>query len=162
MLLTLAFFLTLPALLPAQSLNQYRWKSRLVLCFAPEPTDPLFEQQVRLLYDEVDAFRERDTRFIFITPDGKHENSGRFLREADARKYYERFDVRQYQFEMVLVGYDGYEKFRAQNQVTPPLILLNLIDGMPLRRAELMQGRSNKSMIGDDDNTSRVNKRRRF
>ena len=143
--LTLLLSLALPALLPAQSLNSFRWKSRLVLCFTPDASDPIFERQVRLLYDEVDELQERDVTFIFIAPDGKHENSGRFLREANARKFYERFGVAQYQFELVLVGYDGYEKYRAINRVTPPSVLLELIDEMPMRRRRRVKGFSNRS-----------------
>ncbi len=156
LLLCLTFTMT-----TAQSLNNYLWKSRLVLLFTPEPADPLFERQVRLLYGQRDAFEERDVLFIFIAPDGKHENTGRFLQEADARKYYEKFGVAQYQFELILVGLDGTEKFRARNRITPPSVLLHLIDEMPMRKRELLQGYGNRSNVGDPDPRP-VKKRRKY
>lgn len=148
LLLILSLLFWLPSSLDAQALNRFRWKSRLVLCFTPEPSDPLFQRQVKLLYDEIEAMQERDVIFIFVTPEGNHENTGRFSSEADAKKLYEQFSVAQYQFELILIGYDGYEKYRARNRVTPPIVLANMIDEMPMRKRELLQGYGTKSTSG--------------
>jgi len=43
--LTICFSLSLEA----QSLNSYRWESRLILLFTPSPEDTMFERQVSLL-----------------------------------------------------------------------------------------------------------------
>jgi hypothetical protein len=145
LLLTILLFFTLPVFMDAQSLNEYRWKSRLVLLFTPSPSDPMFERQVKLLYEQTEALEERNLVFMFITPDGKFENTGRFLAEADARKLYQKFNAERYHFEMILVGLDGYEKFRAINRITPPSVLFSLIDGMPMRQRELLQGYGTKS-----------------
>ncbi len=48
---------------------------------------------------------------------------------------------------MILVGLDGTEKFRAKNTVTPVSVLLTLIDDMPMRRREIIQGYGNDSQI---------------
>lgn len=145
LLLSFILLFVIPTSMEAQSLNEYRWKSRLVLLFTPSPSDPLFERQVKLLYEQTEALEDRNVVFLFITPDGKFENTGRFLQEADARKLYEKFNAEKYQFEMVLVGLDGYEKYRATNRITPPSVLLNLIDDMPMRQRELLQGYGTKS-----------------
>jgi len=162
---TLIIFLSLIFVLPnfteAQSLNQYRWKSRLILLFTPSPSDPLFERQVKLLYEQMDAFTERNMIFMMITPDGKFENTGRFLKEATAHKFYQDFGVERYQFEMIMVGLDGYEKFRSINRITPTSVLLNLIDGMPMRKRELMQGYTTKSTSNGYINTT-AGQRRNF
>lgn len=161
LLITFALLFTFPSFMEAQSLNQYRWKSRLVLLFTPSPDDPMFEQQVKLLYKQTDELEERNLVFLFITPNGKFENTGRFLKEAAARKLYEKFGAEQYQFEMVLVGLDGYEKFRAVNRITPASVLIELIDGMPMRRRELLQGYSTKSTANNKSGRA-INKRRDF
>ncbi len=145
LLLTFAFLFTLPTMMAAQSLNQYRWKSRLVLLFTPSPNDPVFERQVKLLYEQTEALKERKLVFLFVTPNVKTENTDRFLKEVNARKLYDKFDVEQDQFELILVGLDGYEKFRAVNQITPPSVLNNLIDGMPMRQQELRREYNTKS-----------------
>ena len=52
--------------------------------------------------------------------------------------------MQPFQVELVLVGMDGDEKYRAKNVITPVSVLLELIDGMPMRRRELRQGYGNK------------------
>ncbi|WP_197493987.1 DUF4174 domain-containing protein [Lewinella sp. 4G2] len=148
--LSIALLFCFSSAVEGQSLNEFQWKSRLVLLFTPDPGDPLFEEQVRLLYLQREAFEERDVKFMWITPDGKFENTGRFLDESFARQYYERFDPRQYEFTMILVGMDGNEKFRATNRLTPASVLVEMIDGMPMRQREILQGYGNKSMSGKD------------
>lgn len=145
----------------AQSLNQFQWKSRLVILFTPEPTDPMFEEQVRLLYSAEDDFQTRDVKFVFVTPEGKFENTGRFLDESFSRQYYEKFDPRQYEFTMILVGLDGNEKFRATNRLTPPSVLVEMIDGMPMRQREILEGYGNESLRKENDNYNRPSSTRR-
>lgn len=159
--LSLFFFFTLPVCMEAQSLNEYRWKSRLVLLFTPSPDDPMFERQIQLLSQQTEALEERNLVFLFITPDGKFENTGRFLPEAAAEKFYKKFGPEQYRFEMVLVGLDGYEKFRAVDKITPPSVLISLIDGMPMRRRELLEEHGTKSPE-NAGNASGIKKQRDF
>lgn len=146
LLLSVALIFSFPVSVEAQSLNSYRWKSRLVLLFTPTPDDPMFERQVRLLLSQNEAFEDRNVVFMFITPDGKFENTGRFLDEASSQKMYQKFGAERFQFEMVLVGLDGHEKFRAKNRITPPSVLMNLIDQMPMQASEL-RGRGNRSQV---------------
>lgn len=162
LLLSLVILFGMSGLATSQSLNEFEWKSRLVILFTPEPGDPLFSEQVRLLYTQNDEFLERDVKFLFITPDGNHENTGRFLDESLSRQYYEKFAPKRYEFTLVLIGLDGNEKFRATNRLTPPSILTNMIDGMPMRQRELLEGRGNKSLIGEEENTVPAGKRRDF
>lgn len=132
----------------AQDLNSYQWRSRVLLLFTPTPDDPVFLRQRRLLGEvDIDEIDERNLQMIFITPEGKYENTTLFLDESLSEWYYNRFSVEPYQFEMVLIGLDGYEKFRARNTITPPSVIFDLIDKMPMRRRELLQGYGNKSQI---------------
>ncbi|MEL7163247.1 MAG: DUF4174 domain-containing protein, partial [Bacteroidota bacterium] len=73
-----------------------------------------------------------------------------FLEASLAKQYYDHFSPQDGIFELILVGLDGTEKFRARNMITPPSVLINLIDGMPMRRRELLEGQSNKSKIAND------------
>jgi len=147
LLITLILLFTAPTMMSAQFLNAYQWKSRLVLLFTPSPEDPLFLKQMSLLAEESERFEERNVVFIPITPNGKYENTGRFPDESTSRQYYQHFSPNENLFEMVVVGLDGTEKLRARNTVTPPSILFELIDGMPMRQQEILQGYGNKSQI---------------
>jgi len=141
-------FFSLSVTAVGQPLDSFRWKSRLVLLFTPASDNPMFEQQARLLNEQTDALEERDIIVLFITPERQPENTAQFLPEADALKLYERFDTGKHQFVSLLVGLDGGEKFRAQNRVIPPSVLIQLIDGMPMRRRELLREKENKSKGG--------------
>jgi len=143
----LALFMLLPIVAPAQSLEDFRWKSRLIVVFTPTAEDPLFIEQYALLMDAVEPLRERQVQVILVTPGGDLENSGIFLQESESDYFYDYFSAKPYQLELALVGFDGNEKFRAKNSVTPVSVLTELIDSMPMRQRELRQGYGNKSNI---------------
>ena len=142
---TLLLTFVLPAVGGAQFLNEFQWKSRPIILFAPNPSDPLFVQQYALLQEAVEELRERRVSLVLVTPEGNYENTSIFLDEAASRRYYDYFGAQPYQLELSLVGLDGNEKFRARNTITPVSVLFELIDRMPMRRRELLQGLGNKS-----------------
>ncbi|WP_116127799.1 DUF4174 domain-containing protein [Lewinella sp. IMCC34183] len=146
-LLPLLLLLALPVATAAQSLNEFRWKSRLVILFTPAVDDPLFLQQRALLGEANDALRERRVTILMVTPEGDHSNSTLFLGESASEYFYEQFSAQPYQFELSLVGLDGEEKYRAKNEVTPVSVLTEMIDAMPMRQRRLKQGLGNKSSI---------------
>lgn len=147
LILIATFLFGLPTALNAQFLNEYRWKSRLVIVFTPSPEDPTFVRQMQLLQERREDFEDRNVVFLMLYPAGQHENTGLFLDEAASRRYYDYFGVAQDQVEILLVGLDGTEKLRVQNRVTDPSVLLGAIDGMPMRQRELRQGKTNRSQI---------------
>ena len=152
-LATFALLLALPLCLRAQSLNEFRWKSRVIVLFSPSLDDPLFLEQYAALNEAQEALRERRIVVVNVTPDGVQENSGIFLPESSSEYFYDHFSAQPYQFEMALVGLDGTEKFRAKNTVTPVSVLLELVDSMPMRQRELRQGTGNRSPINSKDPT---------
>lgn len=154
-LLPLLLFL-LPMMTAAQSLPEYRWTSRVLVLFAPDIDDPLFLKQQALLSEASEELREREVIVLMATPHGDHENTGLFMPESSSEYFYEYFGAEPYQLEMALVGLDGSEKFRAKNQVTPVSVLLELIDGMPMRQRELRQGFGNKTSINSKDPTEDI------
>ncbi|MCP9236742.1 DUF4174 domain-containing protein [Lewinella sp. JB7] len=152
-LLPLLSMLFLPLLGDAQSLEDFRWKSRLVLLFTPSADDPLFVEQYNLLQARVEELSERRLKVMLITPNGNRENTGVFLKESASAYFYDHFSAAPYQLELVLVGLDGTEKYRARNTVTPVSVLIELVDGMPMRQRELRQGYGNESQINTERST---------
>lgn len=139
MLLTL-----LPLSAKAQGLEEFRWTARPIILFTPNADDPLFQEQYRLLRESVEALEDRRVQLICVNPDGDGENTGIFLDRSRSEYLYDYYSVQPFQLELVLVGMDGDEKYRAKNVITPVSVLLELIDGMPMRRRELRQGYGNK------------------
>ena len=149
LLLASALAALLPLTVSGQSLEAYRWQARLVIIFTPDIDDPMFMEQYSLLKSASEELDERMVQIMLVTPNGDHENTGIFLQESASEYYYDYFSALPNQLELVLVGLDGTEKFRAKNAVTPPSVLLELIDSMPMRQRELLQGYQNKSQINE-------------
>jgi hypothetical protein len=119
----LAAFLLLSFALPAQDLNSYRWKNRLVLVFAPEASHPLAMAQHQLLDAHQAGLTDRAVEVLWLNPT---------LHQALYTQY--RIDTRA--FGVILVGKDGGEKLRSEKPVTAEA-LFGLIDAMPMRQAEV-------------------------
>ena len=117
----------MPALTLAQSdLSQYRTKNRLLLVFAPSPSDPRWQAQQSLLAGSAADLQERDLlRFDYLEHGG---NKGAALRT--------RYGVKPGQFRVLLIGKDGH----VASESFSPIRLHELtaqIDRMPMRREEM-------------------------
>jgi hypothetical protein len=136
---TILSMLLFSILLPdgqAQSLDEYRWKNRLVLLFAPESSSDLLQQQVELLTADSEKVTDRGLLLFSITPNGGTSPGGTRLSQKYCRQLYADWAVLSSSFTIILVGKDGGEKLRKQ-KVTAPQVLFDLIDSMPMRRAEM-------------------------
>lgn len=145
--LLLALFFFLPVNTKAQFLNEYRWKSRLVLVFTPSPEAPLFIRQMKLFQAAQEDLKDRNVVLIMLTPAGKHENTGAFLNQESSKQYFDYFRVDPLQLETILVGLDGGEKLRKTNQITTPSVIFSTIDQMPMRRQEVRRKTRQNSQI---------------
>ena len=152
----LPFLMILPLAVQAQSLNEFQWKSRVIVLFTPAADDPLFQEQRALLMRATDELRERQVVLLTVTPGGDQENTGIFLKESASDYFYDQFSASPQQMELSLVGLDGEEKYRAKNEVTPVSVIFELIDSMPMRQRKLRQGSGNESSINAKDPTPRI------
>ena len=90
-----------------------------------------------MLRGETAAMEDRQLITIFIAPDGHLENTQQFLKAELSEYYYEHFGVDDRLFTLILVGLDGTEKYRSVGRAIAPGILYDIIDEMPMRRAQL-------------------------
>ena len=121
-----------------QSLEDHLWKDRVLLIVSENPSDVTFRRQVRALRSEKKALEKRvgivylvfpHTYGIGLEGEPKRERTpGSILGfEPDAG------------FGLLLIGLDGGIKYRSRSYVDPK-ILWELIDAMPMRRAEMKKG----------------------
>ncbi len=118
----------------AESLQQFQWKSRVLVIFADEDNSRAAGQENALLAER-DGLDERDmvvlrlragmVFFLFGAGDGLDADAIR--RDLDGPDAGE--------FAMVLLGKDGTVKLRATEPVASGE-LFAIIDGMPVRAAE--------------------------
>jgi hypothetical protein len=113
-------------------LSELHWKMRAVLVFG-EAGDPRIDRQIKLLLGKKTELKDRDLVLIRVSGEDAEVvygdwtgPSGPTLREE--AKLHGGFHV-------LLVGKDGGVKLRSQT-IVDDFALFDVIDGMPMRRAE--------------------------
>ena len=120
-ILTLAFLLFI-----TNAMSQFS-NYRQVLVFRHDASLPLAKQQLTLFEKSLEGVKERDIK-ITIAEEGS--------------PLFKKYKVDAQPFTLVLIGKDGYEKYRT-NKLLQPADLFSIIDAMPMRRSE-MKKRENK------------------
>lgn len=118
----------------SQSLNDFRWKNRILVISSPE-TSRLTKDQIKKFTSAKDAFLERKLLLFIQTKKGCSQvnietgdiNSDLTITNAG---------IDPSKFKIQLIGLDGTTKFISQDLVSPEAIF-NRIDQMPMRRSEI-------------------------
>jgi hypothetical protein len=122
--------------------EQFKWKNRLLLVFAPDSSHPLFESLQRDISTRKHEVDDRDLVVFEILDVGTSKRDGTQLDPHTAASLRERFDISPKAFSLILVGKDGGIKLRRNDPVKLEEIF-RLIDAMPMRQDEMRQkGRS--------------------
>jgi hypothetical protein len=118
-----------------RAIDQYAWKLRPVLIFAPREGDPdLFRQRTALTGRE-QGIAERDIVLIEVIGDSVRTVVGpRYSAPAETLR--DTFDIDEGQFQLLLLGKDTGVKLRSDKPV-PAENLFSLIDSMPMRMQEM-------------------------
>lgn len=106
----------------SQNLKDYRWKNRLVILVG-DKNEPLFKKQEEKL---IKLQKELDARQIIL-----FQGNSEIINQLSVDKTFHG---------LILIGKDGGVKLKEQFIVEPKL-LFSLIDGMPMRRAEIKQNK---------------------
>jgi hypothetical protein len=119
----------------AQGLDDYRWKNRPLLVFAPIKTDPRLALQRQRLVEVAGALVERDMVVIEVVQNLVYVQ-GRPSFAFDADRLRQSYRVSAVDFATILIGKDGGVKMRSgEPMVTADLFAT--IDAMPMRRQEM-------------------------
>lgn len=105
-------------------LEHYRWRSRVLLLFAPGPDDPALARQRAILAKAGAAASERDLVLLEVIGADRQDEALR-----------RRFGAGADRFRAVLVGKDGGAKLSSAEPI-PADRLFGVIDSMPMRRNE--------------------------
>ncbi|WP_421799811.1 DUF4174 domain-containing protein [Haliscomenobacter sp.] len=130
-ILYFAFGVLCGSTLFAQPLDQYRWKNRILLVFAPDPQDQHLKDQLSLLNASRAGLVDRDLKVIVLDP-----KSNTSLPTADSKHLYQVYKVEKDTFRVLLIGKDGTEKLRTSQPILP-IDLFRIIDAMPMRQSEM-------------------------
>ncbi|MEP0521610.1 MAG: DUF4174 domain-containing protein [Hyphomicrobiales bacterium] len=119
----------------ANPLNNYAWKKRPIIVFAPSEDDKFLLKQRANLWPHLEALEERDIVIIEIRRGTVHFVLGESvtLRAGELRRHVALMENR---FGIVLIGKDTSVKLRRAKPVTARA-LFDLIDSMPMRQQEM-------------------------
>lgn len=121
-------------------LEEYKWKNRPLMLFAPSEEHPDFEKQLERLTASSKGVKEREVIVIQVFPEEARIGE-KPLDEGAAEALRERFEPQEDALTIVLVGKDGTEKLREQEKLSVSR-LFQTIDAMPMRQQEIREGRN--------------------
>ena len=116
-------------------LDEYRWKNRLVLIFAPSIEDSFYLKQKSEFKGKIAEFKDRDIKLIELLEAGISTIADFPLNSEQQSFLRKKFEVID-DFVFILIGKDGRVKLRAKEPVSSE-DLFSLIDGMPMRKEEM-------------------------
>ncbi|WPY98921.1 DUF4174 domain-containing protein [Christiangramia sp. OXR-203] len=120
----------------AQDLQQYQWENRIIVVYSNETELDLVSKQLKLLTKEPKELSERKliliqaqkNQYKTIFPENSEWVSSSLKDELKIST--------KTKFEVFLLGLDGGIKLRQQ-EIVQTEKLFSLIDGMPMRKAEI-------------------------
>ncbi|MEL7222043.1 MAG: DUF4174 domain-containing protein [Bacteroidota bacterium] len=134
----LILFFVMP--LSAQQLSEYQWKNRLVVIVATEEGLPMLQEQLTLLNSEQQELADR--KLLICQLMEEKYRIGVSTKEWQAGCAPNRLNESipsNTPFTIFLIGLDGGAKMQ-QTRVVQPQEIYDMIDQMPMRRAELRRG----------------------
>ena len=122
----------------AQDLKPHQWKDRLILIFAEDTTNVIYQKQLEAFKREETGMKDRKLVVYEVMPKQYRKDGGRWISGEALFQKYKSTDTPS---EIILIGLDGGIKLR-QTKVLSGKELFGIIDAMPMRKAELQRKRN--------------------
>lgn len=128
-----------------QALSSHRWQDRVILLVANEHDSPQFSKQVELLTAQSAEVTARDLVVYQLFQSGGQGPEGMPIDKQKATMLCADYQLEaEGPFQFILIGKDGGVKLRS-TEVVGMKHLFALIDGMPMRKAEMKRQKEEKS-----------------
>jgi hypothetical protein len=121
------------------SLDDYKWKNRVVVLFATDAESDLYQSQMDKFESLESGIKDRDLLFISIFEEGCSEINSKSISDKSAASIRKQLRKGKDPFQIVLIGKDGTVKLQ-RNEILSPDELFDIIDQMPMRRREMKEG----------------------
>lgn len=119
-------------------LDAHRWNHRILLLFYPQDNDARALAVRQNIAELSCGFKDRDLLVGMFPMKGESRFADEQIPPSVAAEIRRHFNVSEPEFAVVLLGKDGGEKLRV-NEVPDIDAVFELIDGMPMRIAELRE-----------------------
>jgi hypothetical protein len=138
-LLFVSLFFILKNDLMAQRLTDHLWENRVLLLFSPDKEQTAFQEQYQAFTAFKEKMQDRDLVLYQIFKRSGRTPQGEPLLEEKLNSWRKKWEVQPEDFQLILVGKDGGTKYQSSKKIDPSVIF-DLIDSMPMRRAEMRRG----------------------
>ena len=118
-----------------KELKDFQWRNRIVIVFGESETSCFYKEQLEILESNPEDLKERKILLLKVSNNNIKDQFGvSYDRNlySDIRKVLSQ----KVKFEVILIGLDGGVKLR-KSKIVSEQSLFSLIDGMPMRRAEI-------------------------
>ncbi len=119
----------------AQDLSDHQWKNRLVLILTESKSLGVYKDQINELLTDRPDLEERKLVIYSVMPD-QYKKGITSQEWVNSKDLYDEYKKAEDEFEVILIGLDGGVKLRQTKLLTNDK-LFAIIDGMPMRRAEI-------------------------
>ncbi|UCG13167.1 MAG: DUF4174 domain-containing protein [Deltaproteobacteria bacterium] len=124
-------------------LDDYRWRNRLIVAFAPSSDDPGYKALSQTLAIRQEEVIDRDILVFHILETGEVRRGNANLPAGSGDYLKQRYSIEPGKFTALLIGKDGGEKLRREDRVELDEVF-SLIDSMPMRQREMREKASNR------------------
>ncbi len=132
------FLLTLSMTLFSQNVENYQWRKRVVIVYTSDIHSDVYRNQIADLISDMPSWEERKLVLIQVSQNqykmGTDEDAS--WQDIEHKDFWARAQKLKDPFTFELIGLDGGSKY-VSNHFLPREQLFALIDGMPMRKAEL-------------------------
>lgn len=129
-------FISACSMLKSQDLSTHRWQHRLVILLTSDTTQSAFQAQVKELSNYAQGLGERKIIIYQALPKAYRKGLDSSANWSQSDEIFTSLKKTDAPFEILLIGLDGGVKLR-KDEFVPCRELFTLIDGMPMRRAEM-------------------------
>ena len=119
-----------------QELAKYQWKNRLILLFAPTPTDTNYQIQMDSFHKNEQGMNDRKLVVLSVFPDSITSTDDKAWTYKDVRNLRTQYLPKGRESAFLLIGLDGGIKWRTDLPASTEE-LFSRIDVMPMRRREI-------------------------
>ncbi|WP_119462214.1 DUF4174 domain-containing protein [Rhodospirillaceae bacterium SYSU D60014] len=116
-------------------LQEWYWKNRVLLLFAPRRESIPYQQQVAALDGNRAGLAERDVIVLEAVGDRAIPFGGGLGETLETARLRDSFNIAPDEFQVVLIGEDGTEKLRSAEPIATDR-LFQIMDAMPTRQRE--------------------------
>ncbi|MDZ7692530.1 MAG: DUF4174 domain-containing protein [Balneolaceae bacterium] len=120
----------------AFDLDDYQWKNRLLLIFAETESENSYKNQLNEFQDQQAGFDDRNLKVFHLFKNDQSFGDEKSISNSKTIELFDRFEVLDHAFVVILIGKDGTEKLRTKSVLNTDK-LFSVVDAMPMRQQEM-------------------------